>query len=74
MGSIGGELIMYENAFYIKNSYTGENTIIHVDIYGVKTNVPMDDANPHYTNMMKLVKEGKLTIAEKNPEVINEHP
>lgn len=61
---------MYKNAFYLKDSYTGENTIIHVDIYGVSTNVPMDNSNPDYRNMMKLVEENKLTIApaEETPK------
>ena len=52
---------MYTNAQYIL--FYGANTGIRVNINGMTSFVPLDPANTDYTNIMKLVDEGKLTIA-----------
>jgi hypothetical protein len=53
---------MYENAQYI-NGIDGQPYCISVDINGVTSFVPIDPANTDYQNLMRLVAEGKLTIA-----------
>lgn len=53
---------MYTNAQYI-NDLFGSASAIRVDINGVTSFVPLDPANTDYANIMKLVSEGKLTIA-----------
>lgn len=50
---------MYTNAHYSGRPAT----CIRVDINGVTSFVPLDPANTDYANIMKLVDEGKLTIA-----------
>lgn len=50
---------MYTNAQYFGNSTIS----IRVDINGATSFVPLDPANTDYANIMKLVDEGKLTIA-----------
>jgi hypothetical protein len=52
---------MYTNAQYIASN--GVNISIRVDINGVTSFVPIDDANADYTNMMALVAAGELVIA-----------
>jgi hypothetical protein len=52
---------MYTNAQYI--AFNGENITIRVEINGLTSFVPLDPANTDYANIMKLVEEGKLTIA-----------
>ena len=54
---------MYKNAQYIRDSVSQEIDGIRVDINGVTSFVPLDPANTDYQNIMKLVAEGKLTIA-----------
>ena len=54
-------MIMYTNAQYI--AFNGENITIRVEINGLTSFVPLDPANTDYANIMKLVEEGKLTIA-----------
>lgn len=53
---------MYENAQYYKDPF-GYICGINVDINGVRSSVPIDEANTDYQNIMTLVAEGKLTIA-----------
>jgi len=53
---------MYENAQYVE--INGINEVIKVQINGVWVSVPIDPANSDYANIMALVAEGKLTIAE----------
>ena len=55
--------MMYSNAQYMK-SLNGVVDAIRVDINGVTSFVPLDPANTDYANIMTLVAEGKLTIAE----------
>ena len=40
-----------------------EPTMIRVDINGVTSFVPLDEANTDYKNIMALVAAGELTIA-----------
>lgn len=54
---------MYENAKYIKENLTNKVNTISADINGITSFVPLDPANTDYTNIMKLVEEGKLVIA-----------
>ena len=53
---------MYTNAQYV--APYGTNVGIRCDINGVTSFVPLDPANTDYQNIMQLVSEGKLTIAE----------
>lgn len=58
---------MYTNAQYY-NNINGQTAGIRVDINGVTSFVPLDPANTDYTNMMKLVEAGELTIAPADSE------
>ena len=53
---------MYKNAQYLKDSITGKNFAINVDINDIPSTVPLDPANTDYQNIMKLVDEGELVI------------
>ena len=53
---------MYTNAKYYNTIIASPYGII-VDINDVQSTVPLDTANTDYANIMKLVDEGKLTIA-----------
>lgn len=57
--------MMYSNAKWIDED--GTHTLIRVDINGVTSFVPLDPANSDYAAIMKLVAEGKLTIAPADP-------
>ncbi len=57
---------MYNNAKY--STYNGVNNGIIVEINGLTSFVPLDEANTDYANLMALVAEGKLTIAPANAE------
>jgi hypothetical protein len=61
MDSIGGVMIMYSNAQYQTDIY-GKQAGIRVDINGVTSFVPLDEANADFQRIMALVAEGKLTI------------
>ena len=50
------------SAQYIKVNDENDNIKIIVD--GVEMSVPLDTANRHYAEILKQVKEGKLTIKE----------
>ena len=55
---------MYTNAQYYNDQLMGKFPAgIRVDINGVTSFVPIDDANADYTNMMALVAAGELVIA-----------
>ena len=51
------------NAKYI-NDVEGNQTNIKATIDGTEMFVPPDPANRHYAEILKQVKEGKLTIKE----------
>jgi hypothetical protein len=53
---------MYDNARYV--TLMGETISITVEIDGKPSSVPLDPANTDYQNIMKLVEDGELTIAE----------
>ena len=52
-----------ETAQYEKDEIKKNNGIIAV-IDGVTMAVPLDPANRHYAEILKQVKEGKLTIKD----------
>jgi hypothetical protein len=54
---------MYSNAQYVNDPFTGQPSSIRVDINGITSFVPLDEANTDYQNIMKLVEDGELTIA-----------
>ena len=56
----------YENAKYLKDAYSSETRLvgINVTIDEIVCSVPLDPANTHYAEMMKLVEAGELTIEE----------
>lgn len=54
---------MYENAKYVVPMFATAPSGIAVQINGILTFVPIDEANTDYQNIMTLVAEGKLTIA-----------
>lgn len=54
---------MYANARYYNPLNSGDPSTIAVDINGVTSFVPIDEANTDYQNIMAFVAAGKLTIA-----------
>ena len=50
-------------AKYFKNS-DGKNVSVNATIDGQDMSVPMDTDNRHYTEILKQVKAGTLTIQE----------
>jgi hypothetical protein len=54
---------MYQNAQYLKDTFTGAINMIRVNINGVESFVPVDEANADYQEMMRLVAAGELVIA-----------
>ena len=54
---------MYENAQYINDYFSGQQTSIRVDINGALSFVPCDPSNTDYANLMELAREGKIVIA-----------
>ena len=60
----------YENAKYLKDAYSSETRLvgINVTIDEIVCSVPLDPANTHYAEMMKLVDAGELTIAPADEE------
>ena len=53
---------IYSNAIWVSDN--GIKETIRVDINGVTSFVPASETNQDYQNIMFLVAEGKLTIAE----------
>ena len=57
---------MYSNPRYYKIKGINGDTVtenLEVEINGITSFVPKDLENTDYANIMKLVEEGKLTIA-----------
>jgi hypothetical protein len=52
------------SAQYIKNNISNKNEVIKATIDGTEMFVSLDPANRHYAEILKQVKEGKLTIKE----------
>ena len=55
--------MIIENAKYSVD-WQGENNGIFATINGVPIGIPLDPANTHYAEILKQVKEGKLTIKD----------
>ena len=53
-----------ENAQYMINPVTGNNSSIQATIDGQTMSVPLDPANRHYAEILRQVEAGTLTIAE----------
>ena len=53
----------YKNPKWIKNKQN-ENDNIRVEIDGITSNVPIDEANIHYAEIKQHVDAGELTIEE----------
>ena len=52
------------SAKYMKDPMTGKNASIDIIINNEKLCVPLDPNNRHYAEILKQVKEGKLSIEE----------
>ena len=52
-----------KNPKWIKNKQN-ENDNIRVEIDGITSNVPIDEANIHYAEIKQQVDAGELTIEE----------
>jgi len=61
---------MYTNSQYY-NGTLGQLAGIRCDINGVTSFVPIAPDNTDYANIMKLVAEGKLTIAPADEPTAN---
>ena len=53
----------YKNPKWIKNKQN-ENDNIRVEIDGITSNVPIDEANIHYAEIKQQDDAGELTIEE----------
>ena len=59
--------MIFKNAKYHKaplGNPDNKNTAVAVEINGVESWVPMDEANSHFAEIQKQVAAGTLTIAE----------
>ena len=52
------------NAQYIKDMTSKKNATVKATIDGTEMYVPLDPANRHYTEILKQVEEGTLTIKD----------
>jgi hypothetical protein len=52
------------SAQYQADTLTGTNTSIQATIDGQEMSVPLDPANRHYAEILKLVAAGALTIQD----------
>lgn len=52
------------NAKYIKDVVTNKNYAVSAIINDQGYNIPMDEANRHYAEILKQVADGDITIAE----------
>ena len=52
------------NAQYTKDPHTKENEMVRATIDSVTMWIPLDPNNRHYVEILKQVKEGKLTIKD----------
>lgn len=57
------EPLVIISAQYSQNMF-GENNSIIVEIEGQKLFVPLDPSNRHYSEIMRQVEAGELTIEE----------
>jgi hypothetical protein len=57
------ELII-TSAKYYQNPMTGQNEIVKVVINGVTMDVPMEIGNTDYSEILRQVEIGQLTIAD----------
>ena len=55
---------MYENLIYARDIEDTKNVSISVTINGLASSVPLDPANSDYTEIMRQVNAGTLTIAD----------
>jgi hypothetical protein len=55
---------MYTNAQYVYDEETEQNTCIKVEINGKVSDVPLDENNSDYAEIMRQVAAGELTIAD----------
>ena len=53
-----------ENAQYITDRLSNENSSIEATIDGIEMSVPLDPANRHYAEILRQVEAGTLTIAD----------
>ena len=53
-----------KNAKYYKDAILDKNICIQADVDGNEINIPMDENNRHYAEILKQVKEGTLTIKD----------
>ena len=56
-----------QNAKYVKaplNNPDNKNTVVKATINGVESWVPMDEDNTDYTEILRQVDAGELTIAD----------
>ena len=56
------------SAQYFKDMDNTQNAGIKATIDGVEMFIPLDPANRHYAELMKLVEEDKITIEEVTEE------
>lgn len=56
------------SAQYLRDKDDTQNAGIKATIDGVEMFIPLDPANRHYAELMKLVGEGKITIKEVTEE------
>lgn len=52
------------DAQYKRNEITEENDIVFCRVNGVESSVPMNEENADYTEILKQVAAGELTIAD----------
>ena len=52
------------NLKYTKNPITKENSAVSATIDGQVFSVPLDTNNSHYSEILKQVADGDITIAE----------
>ena len=53
-----------KDAQYIKNPIENKVNMIKANIDGEESWIPLDPNNRHYAEILKQVKEGKLTIKD----------
>ena len=56
--------MIIENAQYVQDVITKQNTSIKAIVDGLDTSVPIDPANRHYAEISRQVEAGELTIQE----------
>ena len=59
--------MIIENAQYVQDVITNQNTSIKAIVDGLDTSVPIDPANRHYAEILRQVESGDLTIADADP-------